>query len=387
MKKYRIGWAVCIVLFAVNFLFSEGYAGPYMLALVLLVPAMSVLHTALTCRGIDAGLVMKDICVKGESVSGCLKIKNRGSFALFKIRVCLSAENLMTGEKHQRVFDTAISGKRETEIEFMMKNSLCGMIRLTFEEVTVYDIFGIYGKKIKTGFEEGIKVLPDMFPMVPHILPGIASDSESIEYSLQKPGDDASEIFGIREYREGDSMRNIHWKLTGKCDDIMVKLPSLPLENSILLLLETGIAGGGRITPEVCDALTEIYVTLSQSLAGNGIPHSLAWFDRRTDKMFLFDIDNEDDLNSAMGRLLSSGHGADEISTAGHYIREGESFKKAHLVYISPQAAGGMEEMFPGAGITQIICSAEAGASAGGDGNVIICTPQTYMHEVHEINI
>ena len=62
-----------------------------------------------------------------------------------------------------------------------------------------------------------------------HIMPGLRSDCESIEYSAYRSGSDMSEVFGIREYREGDSIRNIHWKLTGKCDDIMIKLPSLPV--------------------------------------------------------------------------------------------------------------------------------------------------------------
>lgn len=37
------------------------------------------------------------------------------------------------------------------------------------------------------------------------------------------PGDDPGETYDIREYRSGDSIRQIHWKLSGKLDDIMIR--------------------------------------------------------------------------------------------------------------------------------------------------------------------
>ena len=37
---------------------------------------------------------------------------------------------------------------------------------------------------------------------------------ESDSYSTIKGGDDPSEVFAIREYREGDRLQRIHWKLS-----------------------------------------------------------------------------------------------------------------------------------------------------------------------------
>ena len=46
---------------------------------------------------------------------------------------------------------------------------------------------------------------------------------ESFRYSGSRPGDDPGETFDIREYREGDSIRQIHWKLTGKMDRLIIR--------------------------------------------------------------------------------------------------------------------------------------------------------------------
>lgn len=48
-------------------------------------------------------------------------------------------------------------------------------------------------------------------------------DMESFRYSGSRPGDDPGETYDIREYRSGDSIRQIHWKLSGKLDDIMIR--------------------------------------------------------------------------------------------------------------------------------------------------------------------
>ena len=59
---------------------------------------------------------------------------------------------------------------------------------------------------------------------------------ESFRYSGARPGDDPGETFDIREYQEGDSIRQIHWKLTGKLDKMMIRQRSFPVDDTILIL-------------------------------------------------------------------------------------------------------------------------------------------------------
>ena len=52
------------------------------------------------------------------------------------------------------------------------------------------------------------------------------------------PGDDPSEIFGVREFRAGDKMQSIHWKLSAKSDDLLVRENSQPKACPLVFLLE-----------------------------------------------------------------------------------------------------------------------------------------------------
>ncbi|MFR3948816.1 MAG: DUF58 domain-containing protein [Ruminococcus sp.] len=38
----------------------------------------------------------------------------------------------------------------------------------------------------------------------------------------------------MREYQEGDSIRQIHWKLTGKLDKMMIRQRSFPVDDTVL---------------------------------------------------------------------------------------------------------------------------------------------------------
>ena len=62
-------------------------------------------------------------------------------------------------------------------------------------------------------------------------------------------GSDASETFDIREYRPGDDVRLIHWKLSGKADDLIVRLPGSPVLYDLVVLADFGIQGAEGPTP------------------------------------------------------------------------------------------------------------------------------------------
>ena len=56
-------------------------------------------------------------------------------------------------------------------------------------------------------------------------------------YSDEESGDDPSQIFEIRDYRPGDKMQKIHWKLSAKSDSLIVKEYSEPVGFAIVIFV------------------------------------------------------------------------------------------------------------------------------------------------------
>lgn len=388
MTSYRFGWAAGVLLCLLCMLFSDSYAGLYLVAGTVSFLLCSVILTALNKDIPAVRIHIPGNCRKNQEVQGVLSMQRKGRLPLFKVEVELSVCNLMTGEVITQQLRTGLKGKDITELPFRIQSELCGCVQITVTGIKVYDVTGIWNKKFNAGEQAQIVVLPDTFTTDIHLMPGLLADNESIEYSSEKPGEDMSEIFGIREYMPGDNIKNIHWKLTGKCDDLMVRLPSLPMENSVLLLYETSAvtaeAGSDRM-PQVYDALAEIFVTLSQTLLHNNIAHEIAWYDHSERSLLSLDIEQEDDLLGALGRILSSPHVTDEIRAYEHYVKEHGEIGKAHTVYITSVYCGEFESVSDEIRKTAIVCSYNE-AAAGQNGQYQ-CTPDDYGQELHYLYI
>ena len=388
MTSYRFGWAAGVLLCLLCWLFTDSYAGLYLVAGTVFFLLCSVLLTALNKDIPAVRIHIPGNCRKNQEIQGALSLQRKGRLPLFKVEVELSVHNLMTGEVMTQQLMTGLKGKDITELPFRIQSELCGCVQITVTGIKVYDVTGIWMKKFNAVEQAQIVVMPDTFAADIHLMPGLLADNESIEYSSEKPGEDMSEIFGIREYMPGDNIKNIHWKLTGKCDDLMVRLPSLPMENSVLLLYETSAAAAETGTdrmPQVYDALAEIFVTLSQTLLHNNIAHEIAWYDHCEGALLSIDIEQEDDLLGALGRILSSPHAADEMRSYEHYVKEHGEIGKAHAVYITSAYSGEFETVSDEIRKTVIVCG-NAAADAAQSGQYQ-CTPDNYSQELHYLYI
>lgn len=86
--------------------------------------------------------------------------------------------------------------------------------------------------------ENSILIFPK--PIFLHVL--LTQRPKAIEtgeiYDEQIRGEDVSETFDLREYQKGDSIRTVHWKLSGKTDDLLVREFSRPANYNTILLFE-----------------------------------------------------------------------------------------------------------------------------------------------------
>lgn len=131
-----------------------------------------------------------------------------------------------------------VDAKGRREFELTIRPQYCGLVNIEISKVKVYDYFRIYAMSRK-GFG---RVQRPVWPKKAEL-----EESEkgllfqkiemSEEFSKDRPGDDPSEIFDIRAYREGDRLQRIHWKLSSKKDQILVKEFSLPIVEQIVVFV------------------------------------------------------------------------------------------------------------------------------------------------------
>lgn len=87
------------------------------------------------------------------------------------------------------------------------------------------------------------------------------------------PGGGFSETHEIREYRPGDSLKSVHWKLSAKTGELMVREPQEPIWKSAMLTFALPEAR------DEADVLLGELLWMSQNLLEAGAGHSICWHD------------------------------------------------------------------------------------------------------------
>lgn len=124
-----------------------------------------------------------------------------------------------------------------------------GYILVRLKRIKINDVLGLTCTKKKIGSVLRIMVMPknleDMFVTVEN---NMQYKEEGDEYADNIPGYDKSQIFDMNRYQTGDNIKDIHWKLSIKTDELIVKRYSFPIENQVNVFIDYGKPANKKIT-------------------------------------------------------------------------------------------------------------------------------------------
>ena len=218
-----------------------------------------------------------------------------------------------------------------------VKSAYCGRLRLTLEKARLYDCFGLIGIPLNCREKCHITVQPDGFETDITLMDELGGAAESEQYSQYRAGSDLTETFQLREYVPGDSPRQIHWKLSGKLDRLIVREPGLPIQQDVLLFWER--TGAGE-TPRSADAQAETVVSIARELLEQDVRFRLGWNDAQENRCILHEIRELDDLIAVLPRLLSAAGGGCDCHAGGALLMQTRPDALcSHMVYVAAEPA------------------------------------------------
>lgn len=187
---------------------------------------------------------------------------------------------------------------------------------------------------------------------------------ESFRYSGSRPGDDPGETYDIREYRSGDSIRQIHWKLSGKLDDIMIREKSFPVDDTVLILAEAFQADRD---PQRAETVAEVFSAVLQSFMEKKISCQAGVYDHSTGKFRLEKIRTEEDRENILYRFLRYGSDAKTPVTVREYLKDPGIQNFANYVYITGDPQDKEAELLAVKGEVTIVGCGTGGRDSGGE--------------------
>lgn len=213
----------------------------------------------------------------------------------------LTVSDYLTGTSVDYDAKFPIAGNSKNTAEVRMEDAEIGRIDVVVNELYITDAFHLARFHLPANQHGSFLVEPPKIPV--SIVMGEATEIEgsSQKYSEFNPGHDVSETFDTRSYAVGDSVRSIHWKLSSKFDDLIVREYGKPVEFSLVLLAE--LAESSATALESCVAYM---VGISRRLLAHGLLHTIAWYDAGAGEYCSYNITDYEQLEAAVLRLIVS---------------------------------------------------------------------------------
>lgn len=336
MMKARIYYILWIVFLLIANVFINSASGFILLIVTIIITVLNLAIYLFISPKIYIMVSFPENTDKKKTAHGHIQVINKGCLPYVRVKFTLYGENILTGEKVEFPVQVSVPSFGKIDIPVKIKDDFCGKIDFSSTDMKIYDAFLLVYRSKSLEVRGNMLVLPDWLSSDVAINSANNTDLEATDYSDSKAGFDMSEPFGYREYIQGDSPKSIHWKLTEKLDNLIVREGGNPISRLVLILLNTGVESQDDL-PEykVIDAMIEVNIALSRILLANGISHEMAWQDQKNNEFDMYEINNEDDLADIILKLLSLQIKVDENSCLEHYMKNCKDHDFSNILCVS----------------------------------------------------
>ena len=384
MLKNRLCYVLLLLCTSVFFICYNGYLSLYVFALSLLFPVLAFFFSLPGMLGArvtlgyedrDAGAVRG--ARKGEAVPLRIRVWNATPCISGRIRARLTVENTLTGQREEEHFTFTASSHPQV-LKHQLSSPTCGQVVCRLDKLWVSDYLGIFSLPLgrRRRQEAAVFFWPSVAGVDLAVQEGNMPDAQGERYSQRKPGDDPTELFALREYREGDRLSRIHWKLSQKMGKPLVKELGLPIADHLFFLLDLNGTG------VEADTLLDAFATLSHFLAERETAHRVGYWDTRGNRLRCLEISQPEDLLPVWREILSSQGLAPLPSLEGEALPAGVS----HCLYLccmpQPSLLGALRAQYPAARLS-VLQAAESWTTAresrsdtlGGEAQLTVLRP------------
>lgn len=349
---FRILLYLVLVLLGIVFsiLYSQ-YQVALFVGILLLFPILSAIISVIPCLFLKVSIVEQEAQVhRDETFKIYIKIKNPTIIPITFGQLDFSFRYDVLKKWNKRKLSFQLRGRDESICVLTMKSEYCGTLDILLKRVWIKDFFRVFliGKWVKKGHRQVI--LPKLQTLRIDVPKTISFYNEEYEeFYEDHPGNDPSEVFDIREYKEGDSLQRVHWKLSSKKDKLMVKEFSDPIVVDTVILCDNfACVSRKKMQKRILlkkkskefaflkewSALIEKTIQASYSLILQGVIHYVYWFDGEDERGVKRAIRNIEDLNQCMKELLRSQPYLEINKYIGYLIHSEQIQKYKNVYYI-----------------------------------------------------
>lgn len=327
-------YGIGLVFLIYYFIASDNYAIFLLLFVWIMIPILLGFYLLYAKRKITGEILWKEemILREGEMIV-LLRLINKGILPVLHAKVSFRINNTLHEHIKKESLFFFLPPKKEKEEIFQLPANHCGVHYIENISGMIYDPFCFWKGKINLydNKQDKIVVIPKSYPLFIQLI-NTGQQGEQEIYSAIKSGEDSSELYDIRKYQEGDRLQKIHWKLTSKKGEILVKEYGFQQEEEYAIYLK--LSKEKEETDDNLDLRIEIAFSFSEIFLEQGISHELVWYDKSKEKISKASISNKKEQENAIARILETSafqSGEEQKELASFYMER----ERKGLLYIT----------------------------------------------------
>lgn len=283
MTVNRIVYLYALFFSFVFFVLLDQYLFHLIFIFLLILPLVSLLFALPLRKKVRYRMDVEDDIVPKCACSIRLTAENTDAFPCACVRFHLSRGNALGrigdqyAETSENIVQFSLGAHRSLTLQPILRMTRCGREDISIRRVDICDLLGLFSIPVppQNGGSSAVSiyVLPELQTRSIHTEDAADLGLDSATYSTQKPGSDPSEVFQLRDYREGDPRHSVHWKLSSRLGRLIVRDFGLPLNPSMHFLLELREDANS----EAAESMIGAALAFSEYLMAREITHFVSW--------------------------------------------------------------------------------------------------------------
>ena len=187
----------------------------------LIFPVLSFVFAIISKRGFSISEKLSVDYISKEQVANYkILVENKSFLPCTSLYTAFSADDIgLKVEPRERYFSISAFGK--SELSFQISGLYRGVYEVGIEEISLYDLLGLFKFRQKHEKKLMLTVTPRIFS-----ISAFEGDSVTKEATVSRnyfQGEDYSGISELRKYRPTDGYKKVHWKASAKRNELISK--------------------------------------------------------------------------------------------------------------------------------------------------------------------
>lgn len=301
MRKNRLGYLCIFVMAVLLLLFYHNYFFFLLLIAVMGLPVFSYVVAKQVFGMLQVQVLIPVAFIEEKhEIPVQFIVKNSTIFPMPGLHFIFRVENQFYS--NQEIQDMALpiyAGQQQ--YDWSVTSVYAGRICLKGEELRMQDYLGLFLFHREQKTESIVTVIPHKSRVIMNWVDSSIQEGEEQELDTVNSVEDVTQVKEIREYKPGDRLQRIHWKLSTKQEELYVKEYEREYNRTLTLLVE--LKQDSDEVGFLNEIITAFYSTACRLLEEE-IRFQVQWFDCAGNRFQTERVEEEDGLLDVLQQMF-----------------------------------------------------------------------------------